>query len=450
MAQRVAILGVPIDNVSMAEALERIEKFIAEGSLHQIATANADFLRVATKHPDYKQVLSTCDLVVADGMPLVWASRMLGCALRERVAGVDLVQRLAELSQRKQYGIYLLGAEPHVSEVAARRMENWGARIVGRMAPAFSPLDRFDNEGITATINRANPDILLVAFGSPKQELWIHQNRARLRVPVCIGVGGSLDMLGGAIKRAPTWMQQAGLEWLHRLRMEPRRLASRYILDAVCLARYLTVQLASNLVHKRQGTGLQVSFSTFGSVQIVSFAGDMAGSRLSQMGQTVIAAMKWNTPLVIEMSQVNKMGADGLGLLTAVLRGATHRGCQLWLAGLSQGALRALRASGCEGLFRCVPSVWDAIRHASGGRLQFNLEMGDGWAVGRIGGELPAGARSTLERICRLLAEENDDFEFDVTGVPGFDPSGMLGPTPSKFRLIFNDTSRGKAKATVA
>jgi hypothetical protein len=104
-------------------------------------------------------------------------------------------------------------------------------------------------------------------------------------------------------------------------------------------------------------------------------------------------------------------------------------------------------------VFRSVPSVWDAIREASGRRLQLNLELGDGWAVGRIGGELPASARNTLERICHLLLEANDDFEFDVTGVPGFDPSGMIGPTPAKLRVVFDNAPRptkAKAKGSAA
>ena len=444
MAHGLAILGVPIDNVSMAETLQRIEDFIAEGSLHQIATANADFLVIAKKYPDYRQILCTCDLVVPDGMPLVWASRLLGCGLRERVTGADLVKSLAELSRRKEYGIFLLGADPHVSEVAAHHFESCGAHVVGRMSPPVRPLEEFDNDLIIEAINKANPDILLVAFGSPKQERWIHQNRARLRTPVCIGVGGSLDFLAGAIKRAPRWMQQAGMEWLYRLRMEPRRLAARYLRDALCLARYLTVQLVSNLVQNRKGRGLQVSFRTIGSVQIVSFAGTMAGSRLAQMEHTASSAVKWGTPLVIELNEVSNLGPDGLGLLTGMLREATNRGCELWLAGLSPAASRTLRASGCEGLFRCVPSVWDAIKQASRGSLQLTLELGQGWAVGRIGGEIPASARNTLERICRLVLEANEVFEFDVSGVPGFDPSGLLGPVPSKCHLVFDDSSRSR------
>jgi len=222
-------LGVPVDNVSMEEALGRIEEFIAEGSCHQIATANVDYLVHAKKDSEYQQILCMCDMVVADGMPLVWASRLFGAPLKERVTGSDLVPRLAALSAKKGYGIFLLGATPEVSRRAEERLTSQypGVRIVGRFSPPMRPLEELDDEEILREIERAAPDILLVAFGSPKQEKWIHRNRARLRVPVCIGVGGTLDFVAGAVPRAPRWMQISGLEWAYRIWAEPRRLAGR-------------------------------------------------------------------------------------------------------------------------------------------------------------------------------------------------------------------------------
>ena len=135
MTNGLTILGVPIDNVSMEETLGKIEEFIHEGSFHQIATANVDYLVNAVNNPEYRKVLCRCDLVVADGMPVVLASRLLGSPLRERVTGADLVPRLARLSSQKGYGIFLLGATTSVSDVANHRLEEMGARIVGRYCP---------------------------------------------------------------------------------------------------------------------------------------------------------------------------------------------------------------------------------------------------------------------------------------------------------------------------
>jgi N-acetylglucosaminyldiphosphoundecaprenol N-acetyl-beta-D-mannosaminyltransferase len=442
MTNGLTILGVPIDNVSMEETLWKIEEFIRDGSFHQIATANVDYLVNAVNNPEYREILCRCDLVVADGMPVVLASRLLGSPLAERVAGADLVPRLARLSCDKNYGVFLLGASPEVSEVAALRLEELGARIVGRRSPPPLPLAEFDNNDILAEIERANPDILLVAFGSPKQEMWIHRNRERLKVPVCIGIGGSLDMLVGAVSRAPIWMQRASLEWVYRLCVEPRRLARRYLKDALGMARYFTVQLALSVTTRRSGSALQIGIESIGSVSILSPSGMMTGPRVAQLEHAAFSAADRGGALVVDLAGVSYLGADGVRTLAGLLRAAAKRGCQLWLAGVTPALARTLRASCCEGLFRAVPSVLDAVRQASEGRLQLNLELGEGWAVCRIGGEIPRGALGTLEGICRQVLQTNEFFEFDGSGVPEFDASGLVGPARSTCRLVLGDRTR--------
>jgi N-acetylglucosaminyldiphosphoundecaprenol N-acetyl-beta-D-mannosaminyltransferase len=434
------ILGVPVDNVSMDETLWKIEEFIREGSVHQIATANVDFLVNAVNNRDYREVLCRCSLVVADGMPLVLASRLLGSPLRERVTGADLVPRLASLSGQKGYRIFLLGAMPEVAEVAASRLQAMGANIVGRISPPIRPLKDFDNESILAEIAAANPDILLVAFGSPKQEMWIHQVRDRLKVPVCIGIGGSLDFLAGTIRRAPQWMQRSSLEWVYRTWSEPRRLAQRYAKDALWMARYFSVQLAFSIAMRRKGKALQIAAESIGSVSILTASGMMTGPKLAQLELAASCAPRGGA-LVVDLTRVSYLGADGLRTLLALLRDAGNRSRQLWLAGLTPDLTRTLKASCCEGLFRAVPSALDAVRQASGGRLQLSLELGEGWAVCRIGGEIPRGVRSTLEGICRQVLKSNDVFEFDGGGVPDFDASELIEPAGSNCRLVLGDRS---------
>jgi N-acetylglucosaminyldiphosphoundecaprenol N-acetyl-beta-D-mannosaminyltransferase len=438
MTNGLTILGVPIDDVSMDETLLKIDEFIREGSFHQIATANVDYLVNAVKDRNYREVLSRCDLVVADGMPVVLASRLLGWPLRERVTGADLVPRLARLSDQKGYSLFLLGSTPEVSRKAALRLEEMGARIAGRLSPALCKLSEFNDDAILAEIEKANPDILLVAFGSPKQEMWIHRVRDRLKVPVCIGIGGSLDFLVGATQRAPGWMQRASLEWVYRLWSEPTRLARRYLNDGLGMARYFSVQLAQSIAMRRNGRALQIGVESIGSVGILTLSGMLSGPGLAELKPAASTAGRGGA-LVVELTDVSYLGADGIRALAGLSRDAINRGRQLFLAGVTPALTRTLKASGCEGLFRAVPSVLDGVRQASGRTLNLNLELGDGWAVCRIGGEIPVGARGTLEGICRQVIETNEFFEFNGGGVPEFDTSGLTQPARSNCRLVIVD-----------
>ena len=173
----------------------------------------------------------------------------------------------------------------------------------------------------------------------------------------------------------------------------------------------------------------------------------MTGPRLAQLENAAFSVADRGGALVVELAGVSYLGADGLRTLAGLLRAASKRGCQLWLAGVTPALARTLRASRCEGLFRAVPSVLDAVRQASEGRLQLNLELGEGWAVCRIGGEIPRGALETLEGICRQVIKTNEFFEFDGSGVPEFDARGLVEPARSTCRLVLGDRSRRPAPA---
>lgn len=417
MTRGVVVLGVPIDNVSMEETLRRIEDFVLDGSFHQIATANVDFLVNAVHDQKYKEILSNCDLVLADGMPVVWASELLGSPLTERVAGADLVPRLARLSNEKDYGIFLLGATPGVCEAAAARLKEMGARIAGTLAPPPCALDKFDNDSILAEIERANPDILLVALGSPKQEKWIYQNRHQLQVPVAIGIGGSLDFLAGAIPRAPAWMQRAGLEWLYRLSVEPRRLAPRYLKDAFGMARYFSVQLAINLATRRSGRGLKIAIESHGSVDVLRASGMMTGCRLDELGLAASSLLSKSGALIVDLAAVSYLGADGIRVLAGLQRRASGCGCQLWLTGISAGFARTLKASCCEGLFHTLPSVFDAVRQASWWRVQVTLEPSERWSTRQLSVDYSGDTRVPFGRVYRRVIDRNEFAKSDATAL---------------------------------
>jgi exopolysaccharide biosynthesis WecB/TagA/CpsF family protein len=231
--RRVDLGGVSIDRVNLASAVDRIRDFLRSDKTNQIVTVNLDFVAIARRDASFRDTLNGADLAVADGMPLVWVSRVGDEPLPQRLTGVDLVDECCQVAVETDTSIFLLGAAPGVADVAAQRLRERfpGLRIVGVYAPPFGPLTPEENERILQTINAARPDFLFVALGAPQQDVWIRANRDRLDVPVCMGVGCVLDLLAGVVSRAPAWMQQAGLEWLFRLIQEPARLWRRYIVD---------------------------------------------------------------------------------------------------------------------------------------------------------------------------------------------------------------------------
>ena len=222
MADQVNILGVNVDAVTMAEAVAHVTAAMDVRANVMIATANAEMIMRATHDEELRDILNAAALVVPDGAGTVWAARHLGHAMPERVAGYDLAQELLRRAPAEGRRIYFFGAAPGVAEKAKEKAEQLypGIEIVGVRNGFFSPAD---NAAIIAEIRAARPDLLLVALGVPKQEKWIAAHLAELDVPAAIGVGGTLDVMAGVMKRAPYWMQKAKLEWLFRGLMQPKR-----------------------------------------------------------------------------------------------------------------------------------------------------------------------------------------------------------------------------------
>lgn len=216
MTGTVQILGIRIHKVTMEEAIARCLSFIESRKPHMVVTPNAEFLYRAQHHAEWASVLSDADLAIADGAGVVLASRWLGDPVPEKVAGVELAERLmAELAGRGG-SVFLFGTRPEVVAEAAFRLPQRypGLQIAGVRHGFFRPEEE---PVIRAEIKAAKPDLLLVALGSPRQELWIHQHLAELEVPVAIGIGGGIDVWAGAVPRAPRWMIRANLEWLYRI-----------------------------------------------------------------------------------------------------------------------------------------------------------------------------------------------------------------------------------------
>lgn len=233
--RRVSILGVTVDNVTMAEAIERIVAFAASGAFHHAVTVNPEFIMLARRDANFAQTLAAADLALPDGVGLIWAARRQGAPLRERVAGVDIVDQTAAAAAKDGLRLFLLGAQTGVAEAAGAvlRQRYNGLHVVG--AYAGSPAVE-EEEAILQRVAAAQPNILFVAYGAPQQDLWIARNRRRLFVGLAMGVGGAFDFIAGRARRAPPWVRRLGLEWLHRLIHEPWRWRRMLALPRFALA----------------------------------------------------------------------------------------------------------------------------------------------------------------------------------------------------------------------
>jgi len=221
-ADRVELFDIPIHRVNMQQALDTIERFIQERGSHIVVTSDASALVRAQEDEELREIMVEADLVTADGAGIVAAARVLDIPLTERVSGCDLVGLICERAAGQGYRVYFLGAEPGIAEEAAAKLtaQYPGLPIAGCRNGYFTAEEE---PAVVETIRAARPDVLFVAFGIPKQEKWIQRHRETLGVPVCIGVGGSFDVISGRVARAPKWMQRAGLEWLFRTLQRPTR-----------------------------------------------------------------------------------------------------------------------------------------------------------------------------------------------------------------------------------
>jgi N-acetylglucosaminyldiphosphoundecaprenol N-acetyl-beta-D-mannosaminyltransferase len=228
------VLGVRVDCLDMTAALTRIEGFVDGGGRHVVATVNPEFVMRAHDDREFARVLESADLCLADGSGVVWAARRQGCTLAGPVTGVDLIPPLAALCARRQFRLFLLGAAPGVADELAARLRDRHPEL-HVAAHSGSPDPSSDAETIER-IAAERPHVLLVAFGAPKQELWIDRVGKRLDgVAVAIGVGGAFDYLTGRVPRAPLWMRRAGMEWLFRLVNQPWRIRRMAVLPAYAL-----------------------------------------------------------------------------------------------------------------------------------------------------------------------------------------------------------------------
>lgn len=226
VADRIDILGLPVDDVDMDMAIERIAGFINTDRMHQVVTADASMVVTASMDSEFLSIAKAAAMVTSDGAGILWASRRLGLGIKNKCSGVDLAERLVSESAARNWRIFFFGAAPGVAALAAAEMQRRypDCNIVGTRDGFF---DADAGGTVAAEIANCDPDIVLVALGIPKQEKWISQYGNLTGAKVCIGVGGTLDVFSGTVQRAPVWMQKRGLEWFYRLTSDPRQLRNR-------------------------------------------------------------------------------------------------------------------------------------------------------------------------------------------------------------------------------
>ncbi len=230
MNKRIEMMGCQIDNLSMEETLQTVEGFIKTGTPHQHVVVNVDKLVKASRDPELRRIINDCALINVDGMPVVWASRLLGKGLKERVAGVDLFEGLMRRSAEKGWRVFLLGAREEVVSGVKRIYEQKypGLTVAGYRNGYWKPEEE---AGVVEQIRAAQADLLFVAISSPKKEHFLGRYQAEMKIPFAMGVRGIFDVAVGKVNRAPLWMQKAGLEWFYRFLQEPRRMFRRYFIE---------------------------------------------------------------------------------------------------------------------------------------------------------------------------------------------------------------------------
>jgi N-acetylglucosaminyldiphosphoundecaprenol N-acetyl-beta-D-mannosaminyltransferase len=252
MSERITLMGCSIDNLSMEETLQTIEGFIHTGRPHQHVVVNVDKLVKASRDPELRQIINDCALINVDGMPVVWASRLLGKPLKERVAGVDLFEALMRRAGEKGWRVFLLGAkEEVVSKVAATYQHKYPRLVLAGYRNGYWKGEAEEAQ-VVEQIRDAKPDLLFVAISSPKKEQFLGRWQAEMKIPFAMGVGGTFDVAIGHVKRAPVWMQKSGLEWFYRFLQEPRRMFRRYFIEDMAFV-WLFIKEAARRSFTKQG-----------------------------------------------------------------------------------------------------------------------------------------------------------------------------------------------------
>lgn len=233
---RIKFLNTYIDNLTISDAIDRIDKLIQKNNSSYVVTPNLDHIVIMEKDQEFLEIYKKADLILADGKPLIWISKFLGTPIKEKISGADLFPVMCRMAVDNGYSIFILGAAEGVADKAAKNLKEKypGLKISGIYSPPMGfEKNAEELDKIKRIVQTAKPDILAVSLGSPKGEKFVYRHLKEYEVPLGISIGATIDFEAGNVKRAPKWMSDHGLEWLFRISQEPSRLAKRYLNDAI-------------------------------------------------------------------------------------------------------------------------------------------------------------------------------------------------------------------------
>lgn len=456
----IAIAGLPLDPVTMEEAVTWIAEAVASGRPHYGVTANVDFVVQALGDAELRRIIFDAHLVLCDGMPIVWASRLLGNPLPERVAGSDLMPRLLIEAERQGWRVFFLGGTPETVRLAAERSRARHPRLIlaGAHSPPYQHLLEMDHAELAERIREAKPDLLFVSFGCPKQEKWINLHYRRMGVPFCLGIGAALDFLAGTVRRAPRWMQRSGLEWFYRLCQEPRRLARRYARGMAVFAPLILGQVlqmrergggrprrtaAAPLASSQTHPAAPAQTPTDPAPVVPQLEGSAAPCPLKAPARLDAAAARelsgpWTEALEqhpvcdIDLSDATFIDSTGLGLLVRLQKRSARLGHRLVLHHPGPQFVATVRTMQIQGYFTFAapppPEVPTPPLSGVRGRTApasgvTSSPCGVSWT-----GEITAAGLAPLrEEACRRIGELADGgtFAIDLAGVTFIDSAGL-------------------------
>lgn len=236
--EKQTLLNTYINDVTMPETVAAIEQMIKDGKKSYVVAINVDVVIKIENDTYLKQVVDDADMVLVDGKPLIWISKLYGKPLKAKISGSDLVPLLCEVAAQKGYTLFIIGGRDGIADQAKKKLEAKlpGIQIVGTYAPPFGfETNKKELEHINQMISEVHPDLLITCFGCPKQEKWIYENIKNYDAGVSICAGATVDFLAGSVKRAPKWMSEHGFEWLYRFIQEPKRMFRRYFIDDLAI-----------------------------------------------------------------------------------------------------------------------------------------------------------------------------------------------------------------------
>jgi N-acetylglucosaminyldiphosphoundecaprenol N-acetyl-beta-D-mannosaminyltransferase len=432
-SQPIALLGVAFDNLTLRETVGRIEEMIASRRSHYVVTANVDFLMQARRDLELRRILLNAPLVLCDGMPLVWASRLFGNPLPERVAGADVVPELIRVAAKKHYRMFFLGTtEEANTQAIARLRAQFPDLEISHYSPPFRPLLEMDDAEIIRRIRDAKPDLLFVAFGCPKAEKWLAMHYPGLGVPVAMGVGATLDFLAGRMKRAPLWMQRGGVEWIYRLWQEPRRLFKRYATDlwffgGAIVRQWLAMKLPARASRSQTRTSAIQSETTWQRVGAADRLNKASVERDAARWKTIAGA---DRHCLLELAEVKFVDSTGMAVLVHLKKQLRLSGRQLILLSPSPVVRRTLKAMRLEGFFEVATGAFEA-RALIEARLRERGAMmgGDSTSLLVWLGEIPATSAEQIWQCTRAAIQRAnstaESWSIDLAAVRFMDSGGV-------------------------